>query len=412
MSFLCAPLRSPRLCVRFSLLDSQMLNVRAALKNGIAQLREADVPSFTLAAELLLLHVLRRNRAWLYAHPEEIIAHADVQRFFELVVRRTAGEPTQHLTGKQEFWGLEFEVTPDVLIPRPETEHVIEVALDRLALRELRAGRPQKSAGSGLQIADIGTGSGCIAIALAKELPAANFLATDLSPAALAVALRNAQRHAVADRIHFIECNLLAFPVGAQHAAPLLGTMPNSAPPVFHESPVTGHASRPFDLIASNPPYIGRREASSLPRNPRPRTRLRPLRRRRRLRTLRQLNRPICNASEARRSPRPRARPQFPARRAAPPRRSKLDQRRRNQRPRRHPPRPRRRTLLTLPNLWRTKSEKRRLGACRNWLASALFTVLSMSRCCRASLRSSTSTWTRFSSPWNCSSVRNCAANL
>src|SRR6266436_4536408 len=229
MSFLCEPLRPPRLCVRFSLLDSQMLNVRAALKNGIAQLREADVPSFTLAAELLLLHVLGRNRTWLYAHPEEIITDADAHRFFELVVRRAAGEPTQHLTGKQEFWGLEFEVTPDVLIPRPETEHLIEVAL-------------------------------------AKELPAANFLATDLSPAALAVALRNAQRHAVADRIHFIECDLLAFPVGAQHAAPLLGTMPNSAPPVFHESPVTGHEPRPFDLIASNPPYIGRREASSLPR--------------------------------------------------------------------------------------------------------------------------------------------------
>src|SRR6266436_5030992 len=217
-----------------------MIDIRTALKRGIAQLREADVPSFTLAAELLLLHVLGRNRTWLYAHPEEIIADADAQRFFDLIARRAAGEPTQHLSGKQEFWGLEFEVNPDVLIPRPETEHVIEVALDRLALRELRTGRPQKTAGEGLQIADVGTGSGCIVIALAKELPAAKFLATDISPAALAVALRNAQRHAVADRIHFIECNLLAFPVGAQHAAPLLGTMPNSAPPVFHESPVTG----------------------------------------------------------------------------------------------------------------------------------------------------------------------------
>src|SRR5258707_1272350 len=169
MSFLCAPLRSPRLCVRFSLLDSQMLNVRAALKNGIAQLREADVPSFTLAAELLLLHVLGRNRTWLYAHPEEIITDADAHRFFELVVRRAAGEPTQHLTGKQEFWGLEFEVTPDVLIPRPETEHVIEVALDRLALRELRAGRKQTLPCDGVQVPAIGTGIGCIAIAMAKE---------------------------------------------------------------------------------------------------------------------------------------------------------------------------------------------------------------------------------------------------
>src|SRR4029077_17219408 len=141
-----------------------MLNVRTALKKAIGQLREADVPSFTLAAELLLLHVLGRNRTWLYAHPEEVLADADARRLFDLIARRAAGEPTQHLTGKQEFWGLEFEVTPDVLLHCPETEPVIEVALDRLALRERRAGRPQKSAGEGLQIADIGTGSGCIAI--------------------------------------------------------------------------------------------------------------------------------------------------------------------------------------------------------------------------------------------------------
>jgi release factor glutamine methyltransferase len=250
------------------------MDVRAAFKEAIAQLREANVPSFTLAAELLLLHVLGRNRTWLYAHPEEIIPDADAQRFFDLVARRSVGEPTQHLTGKQEFWGLEFEVTPEVLIPRPETEHVIEVALDRLALRELRANRPQKSDGAGLQIADIGTGSGCIAIALAKELPAANFVATDISTAALAVAKRNAERNAVADRIDFSEANLLV-PVEAQlypersrgNAAPHLGIMPNSAPQSgFHESQVTSHESLLFDLIASNPPYIGRREAPTLPR--------------------------------------------------------------------------------------------------------------------------------------------------
>jgi len=221
-----------------------MLNVRAILKEGIAQLREGNVPSFTLAAELLLLHVLGRNRTWLYAHPEEILTDADAQRFFDLIARRAAGEPTQHLTGKQEFWGLEFEVTPEVLIPRPETEHVIEVALDRLALRDLRANRPQKSDGSGLQIADIGTGSGCIAIALAKELSAANFLATDISPAALAVAKRNASRHQLADRIDFREANLL----------------------VLHSPLATRHSPLHFDLIVSNPPYIGRREAPSLPR--------------------------------------------------------------------------------------------------------------------------------------------------
>jgi len=241
-------------------------SVRSLLKRGIAHLREADVPSFTLAAELLLLHVLGRNRTWLYAHPEEILTDGEAQRFFDLIARRAAGEPTQHLTGKQEFWGLEFEVNSDVLIPRPETEHVIEVALNRLALRERRAGRPQKSAGEGLQIADIGTGSGCIAIALAKELPAANFLATDISPAALAVAKRNAARHSVSNRIHFIECNLLAFPVGAQQAAPQLDEMSNDTSQALHGSQVTSHQSRLFDLIVSNPPYIGRRESPSLPR--------------------------------------------------------------------------------------------------------------------------------------------------
>src|SRR5690348_1794441 len=190
------------------------MDVRTAFKKGIALLRDADVPSFTLAAELLLLHVLSRNRTWLYAHPEECVSDPDAERFFALIARRAAGEPTQHLTGKQEFWGLEFEVTPAVLIPRPETEHVIEVALDRLALREIHAGRPQTTKGEGLRIADIGTGSGCIAIALAKELPAANFVATDISPKALTVAQRNAQRHAVADRIDFLESNLLdALPV-------------------------------------------------------------------------------------------------------------------------------------------------------------------------------------------------------
>jgi release factor glutamine methyltransferase len=219
------------------------LEVRSALKRGISQLRDAHVPSFTLAAELLLLHVLGRDRTWIYAHPEEEITESDAGRFFALIARRAAGEPTQHLTGKQEFWGLELEVTREVLIPRPETEHLVEIALDRLALGELRAGRPQKNDGAGLQIADIGTGSGCIAIALAKELPAATIYATDISGAALAVACRNAARHSVADRIRFVECHLLdrVFRLGAEEP-------------------------RSLDLIVSNPPYIGRREAQTLMR--------------------------------------------------------------------------------------------------------------------------------------------------
>jgi len=214
----------------------EMNDVRTTLKNGLAQLREAHIPSFTLAAELLLLHVLGRDRTWLYAHPEEQLSPADAKHFFALIARRATGEPTQHLTGKQEFWGLEFEVTSDVLIPRPETEHLIEVALDRLAVRELRAGRKQTLTGEGLQIADIGTGSGCIAIALAKELPAATIYATDISPAALAIAQRNAIRHNVSDRVRFLECNLL--------------------------NGVLSH----LDLIVSNPPYIGRHERATLMR--------------------------------------------------------------------------------------------------------------------------------------------------
>ena len=215
------------------------MDIRTALKQGLAQLRSACVPSHTLAAELLLLHVLGRDRTWIYAHPEEEISPAEVRCFLELIARRSRGEPTQHLTGKQEFWGLEFEVTPDVLIPRPETEHVIEVALDRLAIREIRAGRKQTSSGEGLEIADVGTGCGCIAVALAKELPGATIYATDISSAALAVARRNAARHSVSDRIHFLESNLL------DEASDL---------PLF------------FDLIVSNPPYIGRCEAATLMR--------------------------------------------------------------------------------------------------------------------------------------------------
>ena len=230
---------------------SSLTDVRTVLKRGIAQLRDAHVPSFTLAAELLLLHVLGRDRTWIYAHPEDKVSVADAERYFALISRRATGEPTQHLTGKQEFWGLEFEVTPDVLIPRPETEHVIEVALDRLAVCEIRAGRPQKSDGAGLQITDIGTGTGCIAIALAKELPAATFYATDISSAALAVARRNAVRHGVADRIHFVEANLL------ERSGEWRVASGDQKPPGERLS---------FDVIVSNPPYIGRRKAAALMR--------------------------------------------------------------------------------------------------------------------------------------------------
>jgi len=221
---------------------SAPMDIRAALKLGIAQLRAASVPSDTLAAELLLLHATGRNRTSLYSHPEDPLTEAESQTYFRMLEQRAAGVPTQHLTGKQEFWGLEFEVTPDVLIPRPETEHLIEVALDRLALRDLRSQHKQNMTGEGLLFADIGTGSGCIACALAKEFPAAQIHALDVSPAALAVARRNATSLGFADRIQFSESNLFS---------------------ALHQS---SHQSPRLDLVASNPPYIGRREAATLAR--------------------------------------------------------------------------------------------------------------------------------------------------
>lgn len=221
------------------------MDIRAALKLGIAQLRAAGVPSDTLAAELLLLHATGRSRTSIYSHPEDPLTEAESQTYFRMLEQRAAGVPTQHLTGKQEFWGLEFEVSRDVLIPRPETEHLIEVALDRLALRDLRSQHKQNMSGEGLLFADIGTGSGCIACALAKEFPAAQIHALDISLATLAVAQRNAARLGFAERIQFSESNLFS---------------------AFHQSQAAGHRSPLFDLIASNPPYIGRREAATLSR--------------------------------------------------------------------------------------------------------------------------------------------------
>lgn len=211
-------------------------SVRTLLSDGMARLEREHVPSAALAAELLLMHTLRRDRGWIYAHPEQELDAKASEQYFSLIARRASGVPTQHLTGHQEFWGLDFKVTPDVLIPRPETEHVIEVALERLGIPADGdvARRREK-----FQIADVGTGSGCIAIALASELPAAHFVATDISAKALEVARHNAERHGVGSRIDFVECNLTDW--------------------LLHQSSL-------LDVIASNPPYIGRHEASSLPR--------------------------------------------------------------------------------------------------------------------------------------------------
>ena len=236
------------------------MDIRDALRTGISRLRAAHIDSYTLAAELLLLHVLQKNRAWLYAHPEDKIPPEGVDRYLALITRRSNGEPSQHLTGKQEFWSLEFEVTPDVLIPRPETEHVLEVALDRLALRELRAGRSQKTNGEGFLLADIGTGSGCLAVALAKELPGATIYATDISSAALEIAKSNAARHSAADRIHFLQSNMFR-PIEGKSSR-----IPSGVKPAGGSDIQTTEFESAFDLVVSNPPYIPLRDAQTLAR--------------------------------------------------------------------------------------------------------------------------------------------------
>ena len=167
-------------------------------------------------AELLLLHVLDRPRSWLFAHATDPLAADDQAAFETLLARRVAGEPVAYLTGRRGFWTLDLEVDPATLIPRPETELLVELALERL---------PPDQA---LQLADLGTGSGAIALALASERPRAQVLATDASPGALAVAARNAARHEL-DNVRFAEG-------GHDWYAPLQGVR--------------------FDLIASNPPYI------------------------------------------------------------------------------------------------------------------------------------------------------------
>jgi release factor glutamine methyltransferase len=179
-------------------------------------------------AEALLLNVLRKdapatNQAWLIAHPDEYPGSEGVARFRALVKRRCAGEPIQYITGETEFYGLAFHVNRDVLIPRPETEHLVEKAI--AFARGLA--RPR--------ILDVGTGSGAIAIALAVNLPAAQIIATEISAPALVVARRNAERHGVADCVHFLEGDLLSSVAGQQ-----------------------------FDLIVSNPPYVAQADRDSL----------------------------------------------------------------------------------------------------------------------------------------------------
>jgi len=177
--------------------------------------------SIQLDSQVLLAHILQETRTWVVAHPETQLTEPQLALVEDSISRLQSGEPLPYILGHWEFYGFDFELTPDVLIPRPETELLVE-----RAMAWLKASPERRT------IADIGTGSGCISIAIAKTIPDAIVTATDISLPALKVARRNALRHDVSKRVSFVQCDLLPY-----HPDPL--------PTDLH-----------FDLICANLPYI------------------------------------------------------------------------------------------------------------------------------------------------------------
>jgi release factor glutamine methyltransferase len=207
------------------------VQLKDSLTSATARLTTANVPSPRMNAELLLMFTLNCDRAYLYAHSERELAGDETARYETVLAERMRGIPAQYITGHQEFWGMDFIVSPSVLIPRPETEHVIETVLELAKERFARAtGMSEHESPQRLRIVDVGTGSGCIALALAKELPDAEIYATDISPAALEVARANAVRHQLERRVQ------------------------------FHETDLVNGLDPPFDFVVSNPPYVGESE--------------------------------------------------------------------------------------------------------------------------------------------------------
>jgi release factor glutamine methyltransferase len=207
-----------------SLWSNSRVSLRDALNSAITRLTEAKIGSPRLNAELLLMFVLGCDRAYLFAHPERNLSVEESGRYEAALAQRASGMPAQYITGHQEFWGMDLIVTPAVLIPRPETEHVIEDVL-----------RLNSASASASRVVDVGTGSGCIALALAKELPSAQIDATDISASALEIARANAIRHQLGNRIRFHETDLLE-----------------------------GLETSSFDFVVSNPPYVGESERDTV----------------------------------------------------------------------------------------------------------------------------------------------------
>jgi release factor glutamine methyltransferase len=196
----------------------------------------------TRDAALLLRHALAITYAQQLAHPARPLTPVELAAYDALIARRLTHEPIQYITGEQEFYGLTLHVTPAVLIPRPETEHLVESVLAEM----------QQVSANTFRILDIGTGSGAIAIALAHHLPQANITAVDLSPAALEVAAANAARHNLSDRIHFVQSDLLA------------SFAPNELPFDTPGATASGLGSLGWDAIVSNPPYVPTTDRATL----------------------------------------------------------------------------------------------------------------------------------------------------
>ena len=201
----------------------------------------SDTPA--LDASVLLAHIVGKPRTWVMAHPELTLIPAQQNRLNESLARLENGEPFPYVIGKWEFFGLEFEVTPDVLIPRPETELLVEKAIAWM----------QTSSNRKL-VADVGTGSGAIAISLAVNLPHVNILATDISRKAIQVAQRNAKKHNVTNRIEFIECDLL----------PIQSSVVNTLRARCRQSSIENRKSK-IDLLCANLPYIPTKNLRHLP---------------------------------------------------------------------------------------------------------------------------------------------------
>ena len=209
------------------------MTLQTALQQACRLLEEQSLAAPRLTAEVLLCHALGRERSYLYSHPEAELSDLARLHYGRYLHERLAGKPTQYITGRQEFYGRDFLVAPEVLIPRPETEHVVEAALALTAGPPIRAANVRERSSAGA-IVDIGCGSGAIAITLSLEMQR-EVVATDISVAALAVAAKNAKK--LSARVEFVACDL-----------------------------ASAFAPASLDLVVSNPPYVALADAPGLQR--------------------------------------------------------------------------------------------------------------------------------------------------